>query len=496
MSSLDDIIRGKLDGRRADAAPDWDALRDRLDADADADAPGRQFDELLAGRLRDARADAPAHASWTQLSHRMDTLWPLRRRLVRYRVLEIAAAVALVLTFAPLLRDNPVFSGSDGEYVEAAAALPTTEAAPEHATAQGYTDNPLRTPTALVQSATTYVADLFGAAGQPVVSPASEVPAAVALRPGRLQSPIASLVGDRRVAAGSPATPLAQTPAATVASYAQLLQDLSVRPLEVDVHLPSVIAPAAASTNSRWGLGPYVGVQSWNVRTPRDFAFAQTARTHRINTAQIGLGATYRLGDRFALGFGVSHTRLSYDPDFPTVVQPNAYVFGPIRLARAETFTNISLDLAQVPLELRFGVLDPARRFQVSLKAGVAANFALNTEYDLRTTIAEADEIVAMARPPAPASGLAPAAPPAIVREELPSAAKPFVEGVFDAGLTRSNTYVSGRLGVEAAYALNGRIDVFSGVDYSHFFDLTDGFGPNQDAFNAVGITLGSRINL
>ena len=106
-SLRDALVRGSAAEPLAGAAvlPDWDALADRLEA-ADA-VHGEAFDRLLADKL--ARSGAPtsaeATASWRRLSHRMDTFWPLRRRLVRYRALEVAAAAAVVLTLLPMLRE-------------------------------------------------------------------------------------------------------------------------------------------------------------------------------------------------------------------------------------------------------------------------------------------------------------------------------------------------------------------------------------------------------
>ena len=120
MSDFDDLIRGKLDHLRLDAEPQWDDLRQRLDEEAfdaqlraampdgaltsaafadgapasqwealaeqldvQADLEADVFDRLIARRVAHVEVHDDPAESWRQLSLRVDTLWPLRRVLVR-----------------------------------------------------------------------------------------------------------------------------------------------------------------------------------------------------------------------------------------------------------------------------------------------------------------------------------------------------------------------------------------------------------------------------
>ena len=562
MKSLDDIIRGKLANLPQEGTPDWQGLRDRLDGeqfdallrdglpvssvgtglepeaqwsaleqrlDLDAERTGELFDEILADRLRYAQVQATPEASWTQLSHRMDTLWPLRKKLVRYRAIEIAAAIVLLLSFVPLLRDNPILtnratqvaekfhSGQVEGGVASSQASDVWTAAEQHQASllipagqpnqapdqrAPFDQTPsrvselFRTPSALVNGAYSAITSWAGGGADNLPTPQAAELADLNKAPAVGREHSAETVGLTNPARIDELSMLVQPALQTGYFTAEALALKDLAAVDANAHLPAIPVPVAKTPKRKWAVGTSFGLQNWNVRTPRDFEFARTAQSRRVGAAQADMAVIRRLNDRLSLGFGVSLTRLSYDPNFPLVVQPDAYVIGPFQLARAESFTGISLNLAQVPVELRYNLLAEDRRFGLHLKAGLAANFALNTEYDLNTTIAEADRIEEFAQEPMSGFGPPSAAPRPIVRNELPSVAKPFVEGVFDTGLSRSNTFMSGRVGVEASYALNQRLDVFSSVDYSHFIPVTDGFGPNSDAFNTLGLTLGTRLSL
>lgn len=561
MEGFDDIIRGKLaalDGRPvAGAVPDWGALANRLDGeafdaslrealepdaapaaaavpgwdrlaerlDASAAVEGDAFDRLVTEKL--SRAAAPAAgvsptASWRRLSHRMDTFWPLRRRLLRYRVLEVAAAAAVIFTLLPFLpeydrpgadaalavgqphpgppaadhragrvddpaRAGAVDFGADDRRTpdaDAPSALAETETASGTPESTRSATAPLPTPLSLARDAYRWLA---GAAEPPL--PTGE---AVASAPRTALDRTGSTAGPQEYPAGESSGPTAAPRGARAPAYevTDLLTPASSTSLaltaEGGLTTPIVRAPARAGG---WRLALEAGPSVWQIHTPRQANLRLESATAREAGLSALLSATKSLGPRAELGLGVGVSTIDYDPDFPTLVQDDRYRTGGGQTwAQAETLERVSVTVAQVPLELRFDVLaggDGHRRTRLWAKAGASANVVVGSEYGLRRQVGEL-EIFTLS---APAQSSV-ESPEGLFSENV----KP---GVFEpGGELAENAFVTARLGLEAEVMLGERLSLFGGADYDRFLPLTDGLGPTDDQLSQLGVSLGLRFSL
>ena len=544
MKSFDDIIRGKLDDLPPLGSPDWDSLNEVLDGESfdemlragmqppateplanaakvvpmvvgwdalsdklnlEAEAGGEVFDRLLSQKLAVAEAAMSAEPSWRQLSHRMDTFWPVRRRVARYRILEIAAAVALLLTFGPLLRDNPVFDGyglrpaiSEAKSYEAPTTpnpyveLPTLDidlSVYDEDAANGVyvgiadgsvgresLDRSARLNTsafAMVREAAGRLFSVFGSVDElPSASEIEDAQGRVTEANYFVTGPLSPAGGDDRsalrlgaISFDAEVAPLAHAPA--------------------DLSLPAL----AAAKSSKWQLGINSGAHLWNIRTPVDRDLGLSAASRRRVGGSVGVDAVRRLGGDWQLGLGLAVTPVSYDPGLPLVVIENAVR----NLDRIERFEGISTNIATLPVTAR-RQLNPANdKTRVFAKAGLAANVVLSTKYDFQTSLAEVPRI--SPRPPVggPASGLAPT--PIAVPESLESS-RPFTPGLLTGGKLARNAYVSALVGVEVQRRVNDRINVHAGLDYNQFLGPPQGLGPNRDRASSLGLTIGARVNL
>ena len=580
---LDDIVRAKLAGLRAEGQPDWsdlserldgaafdDLLRDRLDGvprpdprlnglapvvpmvagwealdrklDAGVDATGDAFDRLLADRLERAAAPAEApQASWRKLSHRIDTLWPLRRRLARYRVLEIAAAVALVLSAAPLLRDNPVYDtvfGGGG----ATAGVPTPEladiagdAAPaarldgldllsprELRLVYSGAADPLRpvaavavrggkpgraavrreatAPAGLAERAYAWAAGLFdrpaGSAGSPTPdSSADEVTDRLRVTKSRQPTPISPSTtpsGGSRGAAFAPSVLPQGGVWSGVLSQGQA-------PAE---SLPGLAFALNAPQTRKWRVGAASGVQVWTVASRAEADFGREAATQAKIEPLHRLSAVRRLGARTGLSLGLEYSTLSYDPEFPTVVKENSFYLGNLGFDRSEDFDGVDLEIARAPVTLRYDVSRPGGRAAVWVEGGAALNAALTSNYDITARYTSGAEL-----DPGPQGGgtggtggpnhgfggAAPAARPVPVAAAL-SDVKDFEPGLLQGGRLGDNVFVTARVGLEAEISLGERISAFGSAHYDQY--LGRGLGPNADRYGGLGAVAGLRVSL
>jgi hypothetical protein len=429
--------------------------------------------------------------------------------VARYRVLEIAAVIALLLTFAPLLRDNPVQHQSvatSGSGIP--DALPARQLNPLITNLRGGLNSSSRE--FLLSSVSTSAASAYGSSQK---THTAVIPAHSPL--GLLQSLYDWFDGNRAVeivGQGEDVANLHVNPAKADLYQSQLsgVEDIDMQRIfaeakvqnsefsGVSKQLPwSVLQPLnnevaalpqlAVATPDRevWRLGAQSGYQLWHIRTPLDEAFSQPSIARWRGGFTHGISAVRTLGQRTELGTGASVASIEYDPNLPIVLNPaepgSAFSFD-----LQEKFNSINIQIGQVPLDLRYKLSQPGKRFSLVASAGIAGNFVLASTYDLER------EFGARQVPAQPQSELE----EVIEVERSFSQSKDFSSGIFEGGDLAGNVYLTGRLGLEADLRLNKRFSAFSALQYNQFLPLGDGIGPNRDQLSSFGISLGARINL
>lgn len=541
---FDDLIRGKLAGARHGGAPDWVRLRDELAGasfdellavgvggggatsdgapqpdweglsaklTAEVDASGAAFDELIARRVAHAAADAAPGASWRQLSHRMDTLWPLRRRLVRYRVLELAAAAAFLVTFLPLLRDNAALA-PEGGLAEGHAPYrrPTTGApAPALALADRPDGTPSSAHTDEEGAAYSPLRNLADALGMSDLSTRLLTPAELeALYQPSLTAVGPTAGGPWGRGAGAPAIlphavgPTAAHPAprvgAPVAPSAPTIASLpSARALGlVRASAPApgtFVLPRLPTRDNPWSFGASASRKIWRVSTPTDVEFDRGSSVLSAPATAVGAHVLRDLGPRWRLGLSVASSSARYDAGLPAVQRRATVTQAGYDLV--EDFRAIDLGLAQATLDTRVGLLPPDQVVQVWAKAGVGANAVLRAAYDLRRSDAPTPPAAADLSASGGAEALA-TTQKTVERPFTLTDRKDFAPGLLQGGALTESTQVFGRLGAEAEVRLGSRLRVFGGLDVDVPAPGQQGFGPNRDRFGSYEIGFGARVSL
>jgi len=374
MREFDDIIRQKLEGLPADGTPDWTDLQNRLEGDAfdsllrgqlassssltgadkvapaivgwdalsskldvAAEVEGDVFDRILSQKLNTAETALEPEASWKVLSHRMDTLWPLRKVLVRYRVLEMAAAIALLLTFAPLLRDNPITIGTNSPVASATGkleALPQRSVLltrheakqflqPEEIATLIYSENS-RTPknlslnNASLSSQEASSSESAASASSSLYSPFALLQNALDwfTKPSSLGS---TMMADRshahqlqtfssKIISGVVSSEASVFPVLPSGNNQvhnlEALDLLTLTEFDASENKPPFISLPKMQT-SPWEVAAHAGLRAWNISTPVDMEFQHQASTSWEGGVSVGVSANRMLCARTALGFGV-----------------------------------------------------------------------------------------------------------------------------------------------------------------------------------------------
>ncbi len=552
--NFDDIIKRKLEQLPIEGTPDWPALQDKIEGEAfdtllrnqlssttnqsgadkvlpaivgwdslehkldlENEVEGDVFDRILSQKLANLETTVQPEASWKILSHRMDTLWPLRKVLARYRVLEIAAAIALLLTFAPHLRDNPISVGV-GSSPTASASQELSQRSsllavntlgdfldPEEIEAKVYAAEgsttlllnstvssdylPLSEPSELVSSSVDPVFSPFALVKRMFgwLNSSNGLKAKAALAntstEEHFRQGLSTRINTKHTSTF--VNQLATSPKGDLKLTSLDLAGLSTLP-ETNGLSPVIPNPVSTPKSSKWELGTHAGLQVWNISTPLDVEFAQQAFSRWQGSTSVGISANYKLGERTALGLGVSHSRLAYDPDLPTVFNA-ADISSGFPFNRTESFEGITVNLAQVPIDFRVQLTKPGKRASILAFVGIAGNFSLSSDYDVERTIGA----------PPVSTGPPSELEEIIVNENTFSDVKEFAPGIFESnGRFSGNTFLSARVGLESTIKVNNRISAFSAISYNHFLPTIGGFGPNNDQLSSFGFNVGARVNL
>ena len=493
----------------------WDALENKLDLENEIE--GDVFDRILSQKLSSIETSVQPEASWKILSHRMDTLWPLRKVLVRYRALEIAAAIALLLTFAPHLRDNPIsirggFSTAAGVVLESPQnGLVLDQAnngeflAPHEIEALVYEDKgstvqALNSASSTGNSSRTVSSVTSSKNSSPIYSPFDLLKSVFGwFDESSLTQSSLDLVDGNNHNHIEQASPLEGNTARTSFSSNGLSTDsqgslqifsvdlLGLSPLSLTNSVALKI-PALPQKQSTWELGTNAGYHLWNINTPADAEFEQQASNRWHGSTTFGISANRKFNERFALGLGTSFSRLSYDPELPTVFDAGNLGSG-FPFSRTESFDGISVTIAQIPVDLRVQLTKPGKRINLLAFAGLAGNFTLSSGFDVERTIGEPPPLIM-----GPPSG---EIETVIENENTFSDVKEFASGIFETGGRLSgNTFLSARIGLESTFEINKRLSAFSALSYNHFIPTSNGFGPNNDQLSSLGLNVGVRVSL
>ncbi len=562
MRDFDDIIRGKLEGLRLDANPDWDGMQQRLDEevfdeslrsalpggmlssaafgselpesqwdelaqrlDANAEIEADVFDRLIANRMAHAESSFEPSESWRQLSRRMDTLWPLRKLLVRYRVPELAAAALFLFTFLPLLKDNATWERLTGRESSELAEQGTndtvelskladlngnTSSLGGNANAEGVPPsdfagvaNPLVLSPQEIAALLAHHETGLAPAAKPVARARTVqdfVPGLALLSRVWEQFTQSDLSSAQQGAQAfvvptiQPAAALS-TPAANPLS-ADYLDTKPLKPLALLE--PKLALPKTTATAINWNYGVSGGLSLIRIVTPVDPLFDAPSRKQQLSVPFIGMHASYDVKPRMRLGLSASILSPSYDPGLPEVVSPQTD--RDVNSGFKEDFRTISFDVVRGVADVRLGLVPKVRKVQVWAKAGLGTQMVLRTSYDVQREVATASfsgipESSASSALP----GFGPRQPKSatpIVRTATPAEVRNLPNGLLQRGNFRENSQWFARIGLETELRLGSKIRVFGAADFDAALAGQRGFGPNKDRFYGLHTEVGARVNL
>ena len=101
-NDFDDQIRDALDGLNAKYEENsWESLMGRMMVDPDLSGDMeevKEFDKAVKAKLEQVQPEHPSTASWDAMAERIKQEFSIRRRLLRYKVVEIGLVLLVILT--------------------------------------------------------------------------------------------------------------------------------------------------------------------------------------------------------------------------------------------------------------------------------------------------------------------------------------------------------------------------------------------------------------
>ena len=550
MKAFDDLIRRKLDNLDLRQAPDWNLMEQRLQEEQfddilrqsvsppafeplhstqelaawerleatlnhENELAGEAFDKLLSQKLVTAEMRSESQSvGWRLLSTRMDTFWTSRRRWVRSRMLELAAAVGLLISFAPLL--NHPFSPFEKEI---GYSLPrerkiSAESATSALADLGSTQTQLESSSSAAKAS---FFDLLTAAWSNDAVPApSEASASISpakptvngIKNSAFGLKASTIFGEEKADIFRRRQP-GLFPAAAFSSFGeepgtgsvwvqisvvemlggwqQVAQPENTTP--EDVLTPAVAAPIPAvgkKAKGQWQLGLGAGISRWMIRSAAEQDLGLAAISHQDQQFRADLHAIYKPASRLGIAFGLGMSQFGYQPDYPTVISPLASSFTP-PIGRSEQLESINVLNGQAALSLRYDVLPKGGRDHVWVSGGAVAQVALRNRESISADIDEIPRLITEIE----ASPMG----QSLIADRNFSEVQGNRDGLFEGGGLNQNLAFAALAGLEYEREINSKTTLFASAMYQHHLGSRT-IGNNGDQTDALHFSVGARLRL
>jgi len=189
-----------------------------------------------------------------------------------------------------------------------------------------------------------------------------------------------------------------------------------------------------------------------------------------------GLLASYKKG-RWGFETGAMYNHKSYPPNFINQFNPD----NNPNLLESEFFQDIQLDILQIPINAQYFMVDKPK-WRVYISSGMTINMLLQPVYKIQETRA------ALVATPAPA-------PPGGQPDKSLKNKTEFPIGILEGGEFRDNSFLTANLGLGVERSLGLRWNIFAQPSYQHQISK-QGLRPFKDKFYTLSMTIGTRVTI
>lgn len=502
---LDSMVLAGLSGLEVDFDPSsWNALEEKMITEEVAE--DAQIDELARQSLHNY--EVPYQKShWEIMAERLEEEFSLRRKVYKYKVLELALMLLFIFTminFLPLGADKfeelkafdfeifknnnadktPLFDAKNIENanlnknsntLENEGNQNTNKAIPTTANEDVETEEVMNT----VPIASTNVSPNTW---KNTASTSTRTPQIVPAQLPKMQKEIASdnsntiYIGQEK--GKSTASILTEKDGAAREMQAALeMLDLpKAELLDFNHVLPAMILVPDKEKTSVW-FSMVGNFEANYIFSPDN----EELGSSRDTTLGFGYGAGILGGfKRGKWGFetGGIYNHKSYPPNFINQFNPN----NDKNVLESEFFQDIQLDILQIPINVQYFVVDRPK-WRVYASTGLSVNLLLTPVYQ----ISEMRTALVATIPSAPPGGGEP-------DKSLKNKTE-FPTGILAGGSLRENSYMTAQFGLGIERSVGNRWSVFAQPNYQHYLSK-NGLKPFKDKFYTLSLSLGTRVTI
>jgi hypothetical protein len=502
---LDNIVLAGLSGLEVDFDPSsWDALEEKMTAeDVVEDA---QVDDLARQSLHNY--EVPYQKShWEIMAERLEEEFSLRRKVYKYKVLELALMLLFIFTMINVLpfsadkfgelkafdfeifKNNnadktPLFDAKNIENAKQNKNLNALENENEQNTNKAIsTAANENVATAQVENTASIAsANVSPNTWQNTVSTLTRMPQTVPAQLPIIKKEIIPdnsntiYIGQKK--GKSTAAVLTEKEDATREMQAALeMLDLpKAELLDFNHVLPSMILVEDKEKTSVW-FSMVGNFEANYIFSPDN----EELGSSRDTTLGFGYGGGILGGfKRGKWGFetGGIYNHKSYPPNFINQFNPN----NDKNVLESEFFQDIQLDILQIPINVQYFVLDRPK-WRIYASTGLSVNLLLTPVYQISET--RAALVATMASAP-PGGG----EPDKSLKNKTE-----FPTGILAGGSLRENSYLTAQFGLGIERSVGSRWSVFAQPNYQHYLSK-NGLKPFKDKFYTMSLSLGTRVTI
>ncbi len=472
---FDDQIRDAIGDFEAKDGGSWELLMGKMMVDPEL-APEPQeaqdFDHAIKTKIENIQADRPI-GNWDAMAERIKQEFSIRRKLIRYKVAEIALVLLAIFTLANVLptQVNKPFKNIKAQIAKRKQALVAYKNAILFNEAN---ENKIEQPIASIEKNDT----------KGVKEKSSEIKAEEVIESTAASQNLniilhssAEIEKAQEFESEIVAEIVAKGPKQTIEPREAILEINSLAQKEPISELDSkkkrfrgkAIIAKIFSPIKQVRVSMFTGSDYNYIQTPYDeiFELEQYGRFTQGYQAGVSIGFKNK---NLEVETGGIYSFKNYKPRIPT-----QFLNGP-GPPIAVKFDKIQLNMLEIPLNFRYTFSD-LTRWKFYGQTGASMHIALLADYD-HSNIAG---IFAQLSPGQPGPKLE---------------AKKFTDGLLEGGSFGENSYFTANLGVGVERLINPRWSLFLQPSVKAYLlpGYNNGLGPNQDRISSFSLITGARV--
>lgn len=189
-----------------------------------------------------------------------------------------------------------------------------------------------------------------------------------------------------------------------------------------------------------------------------------------------GILGGFKLG-KWGFETGGIYNHKSYPPNFVNQFNPN----NDKNLLESEYFQDIQLEILQIPVNAQYFIVNKPK-WRVYASTGVSINLLLSPVYQISET--RAALVTA-----------APLAPPDSEPDNSLKNKAEFPTGILNGGNLKENSYLTTQFGLGIERSVGNRWSVFAQPNYQHYLSK-NGLKPFNDKFYTLSLSVGTRVSI